>query len=104
MSDLHCPARLTLAARAEGLDLGSARPAAVYASAGGAALAGRLGTPYDVLSGTLPGALDEVADLHRGEDVLVLLAPEELAQLPAKGGTGGPVLVAIDADGWSFEH
>jgi hypothetical protein len=104
MTDLHCPARLTLAALPEGLEPESLRPAAVYASAGGAALAARLVERYDVLDAPLPGALDDVADRHRGEDVWVLLTEAELASVHEPAVPGAPVRVEIDADGWAFRQ
>lgn len=101
MSDLHCAARLTLATDGE-VDLAGLRPAAVYASTSAGELAARLAERYDVLSGPLPAALEALADEHRGEDVLVLVTAEELANLSAARGRGTPVRVDIDADGWAI--
>ncbi|WP_432479571.1 hypothetical protein [Nocardioides sp. GXQ0305] len=78
MSDLHCPARILLVDQ---------RPAG--------ALAERLSRESLAATYDAPVDLDEVADRHRGETVLVV------GPLPAEHAhAGGPVvLVEVDADG-----
>ena len=112
VSDLQCPARLLLlgdpgasAARA----LRHERVAAVYdgpPGSGAAELARALGLPVQVLARpiTLAGALAreadalgdlrDLADLHRGETVVVA----------AVGGPGARVDVALDGDGLTIRE
>jgi hypothetical protein len=122
MSDLQCPARFLLlsgpdASAAQGLR--HERVAAVYdgpparttdggpsRAAGAAALGDALGLPVRVMARPLslpdvlarePTALDELrdlADLHRGETVVVLVAGEQ----------GRRVEVAVDGDGVSVRE
>lgn len=121
MSDLQCAATLVLAApseRAEALALGERlamrRIAAVWTGDGASQrqtaelVAGVLGLPVtarpglDALdpgdAGDDRGALQEIADQHRGETVLVLLPASPVAGLRL-----GPDEIAelrIDGDGW----
>jgi len=89
VSDLFCPARVVVTPSSSAVALADALVAE---------LAARLGTSYGRLpEGTLRVALEAVADLHRGETVVVV-TDADLAQLP--GRPGAPVLVEIDADGW----
>ncbi len=108
MSDLFCPARVVVTPSSSAVALADAlvaeRVAAVLAADreqshdAARELAARLGTSYGRLpEGTLRVALEAVADLHRGETVVVV-TDADLAQLP--GRPGAPVLVEIDADGW----
>jgi hypothetical protein len=99
VSDLHCPARFTLATDRE-VDLAALRPAAVYASTRAEEIAKLLGTRYDVLDAPLRIALETLADQHRGEDVLVLVTTVELDGLPRLSGRKTPLKLEIDADGW----
>ena len=108
MSDLQCAATLLLVqhgvseseSRRLGRSMRSARLAAIY-TAGSAEAAqtaevvgDETGVPVTVLDQALDRSVDleGIADLHRGETVLVV-APLDLA--------GGAVVeVTIDADGW----
>jgi hypothetical protein len=110
MSDLQCPARFLVVAaprhaRSVAEELRHERVAAVYDAPphadGAAALAGALGLPLQELTRRLtvaevaaesPEALDvlrDLADLHRGENVLVV----------GKGPAGQRVDVSVDGDG-----
>ena len=108
MSDLQCAATLLLVqhrvseseSRRLGRSLRSARLAAIYTagSAEATRTAGIVGDETGVRVAVLDQALDRsaelegIADLHRGETVLVV-APLDLA--------GGAVVeVTVDADGW----
>ena len=132
MSDLFCPARLLVVDPRPGSGdperlgrlttrLHSERVAALYLVGGepAGAVAGTLGPALglsaqvladpDPLEGGEERAcralLGDLADRHRGETVVVVLAPDRLglsAAIPwgdAGGGVGVPVLT-IDADGW----
>ncbi|MGZ5417544.1 MAG: hypothetical protein ACXWDI_10215 [Nocardioides sp.] len=117
MSDLQCPATFlvlgTGAADRPAPDLRHARLAAVYAVAPDAEVAARIareaGLPLRWLqepSGTTyPDGLADLADLHRGETVLVVLRPGAVSALAERGGldpTRNRVIrVAVDADGWT---
>ncbi|HEU4676797.1 MAG TPA: hypothetical protein VFS29_12455 [Motilibacteraceae bacterium] len=122
MSDLQCPATFLLLAVADGEPLPPhlvqalagehvaevyARPAdpprADVADALAAALSARRGTAEDV---DVRG-LEEVADLHRGERVVVVLSPAQLAAVlhvarrsVTDTPTPGWTELAVDADGW----
>lgn len=115
MSDLQCPARLLLVRAPDGAQphwerLGDARVLAVYAEPGLRAdaeqAAGALDATVHVLdapAGTWH-TLTELADLHRGESVLVVLTQDRLADLLARLGApippaGEPVRVDVDGDG-----
>lgn len=118
MSDLQCPVRLLLvcappggAPRWERFE--DARVLAVYAEPGlqahGARAARALGlTPHllDEGSGTgsLWHAVTDLADLHRGETVLVVLAEDRLVEVLTRLGApappaGEPVRIDVDGDG-----
>jgi hypothetical protein len=89
VSDLQCPARFLLV-----LD---GRPDDALPRDGVAA-------SHDLMSEADPlTALEELADLHRGELVVVRVAPDVLDRLP-KGlrakAVDGVVAVEVDADGW----
>lgn len=112
MSDLQCPATFLVvaAAAAEPLPSPGPRLAAVYAVPEGAAVAATWARQAGLPVGSLeaPGGssyratLAELADLHRGETVLVALpdtAVDELAG--ALRGAGTVLEVGVDADGWS---
>lgn len=110
MSDLQCPAHLVLLAapgRADAESLRHERVAAVYdgpPGSGAAALAGALGLPVQVMARSLViaevlarapesmTALGGLADLHRGETVVVV----------AEGRPGQRVDVTVDGDGVTF--
>jgi hypothetical protein len=86
VSDLQCPARFRLVAGGEHRagDVG-----------GGAVPAHRLGDdPME--------ELESLADLYRGEQLVVLVPPEAAARLPAllRPPADGAVEVEVDADGW----
>ncbi len=109
MSDLQCAATAVLLdASAPGTgDLDAAlrgqRIAAVIARADRAAAAEswaqRLDLPRRQLAGgTLTDRLAELADEFRGESILVLVEPADLAALGATAGTSTAAL-ALDADG-----
>ena len=109
MSDLQCPVRLFLLSGPSAADaerLRHERVAMVYdgpprASGGSTALAEALGVPLGVLStpvalddvrsggGDAMAVLREVADVHRGEAVVVVVA----------GADGEIVELSLDADG-----
>lgn len=122
MSDLQCPATFLLLAAGESQPLpphliealAGEHVAEVYARAAdparnGAAdtLAGSLGTRRGTADAVDVRSLEEVADLHRGERVVVLLSTAELEavlQVAHRGVTGDPTPgwteLAVDADGW----
>lgn len=76
MSDLQCPARFVL--RAEGDGRGS--DAVLLAD----------GDPWQ--------QLEDLADLHRGETVVVVVPADRIDELP--GMLRPPATVDVDADGW----
>ncbi len=112
MSDLQCPARFILLTTLDGATadvLRHERLAAVYDAPPGAAatgLAAALGIPATALVRPLAleavlvreslavETLSELADVHRGETVLVV----------AEGRPGRRVEVAIDGDGVAVEE
>lgn len=110
MSDLQCAARfVVLEAKAIGELAGLAerlvaeRTAGLYAAhdvAGEGAvmrLAGELGLSVEAAPGdlTLGGAgYDDLADRHRGETVVIVRS----------GAASAPILLLVDADGWSTEE
>jgi hypothetical protein len=90
VSDLQCPARFLLV-----LD---GRPDEALPAEGVAAVEDLSGGETDPLT-----ALEELSDLHRGELVVVRLAPDAAARLPGwlrHRATGGVVAAEVDADGW----
>ncbi|HYO85956.1 MAG TPA: hypothetical protein VES01_05800 [Dermatophilaceae bacterium] len=106
MSDLQCPATLLVLGSAGWPDSPAAdvpgRVACIYTDPLRRAEAEALAVRFDAApvrqgpvsfagGGRLPTDLDEVADQHRGETVIVLPA----------GSQGTNRLVRIDADGWS---
>lgn len=129
MSDLQCPATLVLlthvsrpgvrrAEHAERL-LRDLRVAAVYAAPGTGPTADVVGEALSLPPHEEPGldgpsyrdALAALADLHRGETVVVVAGEATIADLerflgdPGEGGYAGsapigPFVVAIDSDGW----
>ena len=92
---LHCAATLVL------VPVGTAPDDAAGA---GAVVAGPLEVGADVVD-----ELQALADLHRGERVVVPVSAAQLAQVlehlgrrsPASG-VGGPVLLEVGDDGWSL--
>jgi hypothetical protein len=125
VSDLQCAATVLLAgvsgaddAAALGTSLQDRRVAVIYTDdapdTGGVvgALSRSLAAPVrsepDLREGLVPPVevLEQLADQHRGETVLVVAAAETLDRLLAPQRTqtpGGVVEVRIDADGWAFE-
>ena len=114
MSDLQCPATfLVLGADRTAPDLRHARVAAVYAVAPDAEVAARIaqgaGLPVRLLeepSGTTyPDGLADLADLHRGETVVVVLGPGAVTVLAERGGLDPDrnqvIRLDVDADGWT---
>lgn len=113
MSDLQCPATFLVvatAARAEAIPAPGPRLAAVYAVPEGAAVAATWAREAGLSVGALEAAggtsyaaaLAELADLHRGETVLVVLPDAAVDELAGAVHGAGPVLeVVVDADGWS---
>ena len=113
MSDLLCPATFLVLGSAEPRALqavSDARLAAAYAvpeaRARVAAALGETGPPVtalDLEGTTYAAALDGLADLHRGETVLVVLPEDAPAALSGRADrAAGEVLeVAVDADGRS---
>ncbi len=106
MTDLQCPARFLVCVVGEGaaLDLRHERVAAVYAGTPdqvAPALAVELGVPVSFLTREVSvdavlareaatmQVLAELADLHRGETVVV----------SARGRAGSPIEVSVDGDG-----
>ena len=127
MSDLQCAATLLLAAHGDatydgglltplgsdqahalGRGLRGARLAGIYASDLAQAVqtaeivAAETGVPVTVLPGTgWPAELEGIADLHRGETVLVVAHPASIQAVTSLSVVGcGVVEVAVDADGW----
>lgn len=94
MSDLQCPATVVLVA------------ADVLARVGAAAivvgqhLAGTF--DVDVADGAaLRRRVDELADLYRGETILVVAPLDAICTaLAVSGALDQPVTVAVDSDGW----
>jgi hypothetical protein len=116
VSDLLCPATfLVLGSAAEqaAARVVGARLAAAYATVDGRAVAAAGGGGWGLGVGTLEldgttyaSALEDLADLHRGETVLVVLPQDTAAALAAACGSpdGEPdrvLEVAVDGDGWS---
>jgi hypothetical protein len=81
MSDLHCPAIVILTTR------GGARH--------GEHVAGVFGVDGDAAA--LRREIDALADLHRGETVVVVATPAALTELM---GGDDDVRLSIDAAGW----
>jgi hypothetical protein len=111
VSDLQCPATFLVTgsgATEAASSLAGTRLAAAYAVPEGLAVAGAAagGVPVSPLgpAGTSYAAvLEELADVHRGETVLVVL-PEEAVATLASGTDAAPdgvLQVAVDGDGWS---
>jgi hypothetical protein len=117
MSDLQCAATF-LVLGAGGWDravqdLRHARLAAVYAVVPHAEVAARIadeaGLPVRSLEEpagtTYPDGLSALADLHRGETVVVVLRPDAVSALAERGGLDPArdrmIRVAVDADGWT---
>jgi hypothetical protein len=98
--NLHCPARLILAGDPE--RVGRQQAAKVYTrsapDAPAEALAARLGAPLGVVpalgDADLSGALQEIADQHRGETAVVLADPAAL------GLATDPAEIEHDGTGW----
>lgn len=114
MSDLFCPARLVVvpssSASALAEALAAERVAAVLTDGQPPArdaareLAGLLGASYGQLpAGTLREAIEAVADLHRGETVVVV-TDADLTGLRGGVRNGVPVLLEVDADGWRSQE
>ena len=117
MSDLQCPATFLVLATESAAslvpDLRHARVAAVYAVAADVDAAARVareaGVPVRPLEEspgtTYPDGLADLADLHRGETVVVVLRPGAVSVLAARGGLdptrNGVISVVVDADGWT---
>jgi hypothetical protein len=94
---LHCPARLVLVRSPERFD--RQQVAKVYARSAedASALAVRLGVPPGVvpeLADDLSAALEEIADQHRGETVVVLADPAVL------GLASDPAEIEHDGTAW----
>ncbi len=123
MSDLQCPATILLVAR-ESIAAGGRSPllaarhlsgvfvtSAVAADAGGLAAAARLAdegawrlsTMADVIDGaSLARAMEDLADLHRGETIAVVTTRDMIQDLLGDAAAlADPVAVAIDGSGWS---
>ena len=127
MSDLHCPARILLAGPGEQLALDrsllDARLALVYTGPSrrtvrtAEAVAARTGVPVvvrdDLHGEAVPAELSALADLHRGETVLVVLPGAAIrsvvtalvalpdGRLASRLPVGDAVVeLAADADGW----
>jgi hypothetical protein len=123
MSDLQCPAVVVLIDRervASGdaiVALAEKRLACVFvaraiasdedALAAATQLAARagctLGTLTEAVDGaTLARAVDELADLHRGETIAVVASDDAIRDaLGAARAPAGAITVAIDSSGWS---
>ena len=124
MSDLQCPATILLiapdsiASRGAPAILGAARPSGVFvasavaadpgALAAATALAGasacRLTIVPDLADGPgLARALQELADLHRGETIALLATRAMMEELLGKRSAGAdPIAITVDASGWSL--
>jgi hypothetical protein len=125
LSDLQCAATLLLAsvrgeeqARALGTSLLERRVALVYTDGSTTAartaglLSERLGVPVRPEPGLAPdgrGVLEGLADLHRGETVLVVAETEVIGRVLGTAGRAigsadnadDVVELHIDADGWT---
>jgi hypothetical protein len=118
MSDLQCPATfLVLAPGSEERvsstrRLGDARIAAVYAGSTADATAARVADQVGLTvirreepqGAAYPSGLADLADLHRGETVVVVLPAPTVAALARETGLlrpgGAGLEVLMDADGW----
>ena len=95
MSDLQCPARVYVATAGETQQ----RPSGV-----------QIASVYTWPAGEVPDvrvALDELADRHRGESVLVLVDEAQRAAISrwarsvgGQDGAEGPLVLEGDLDGW----
>jgi hypothetical protein len=113
MSDLQCPATFLVVAAAAAPGTAASpglRLAAVYAVPEGGAVAAAWAAEAGLPVGTLEASggtsyaasLVELADLHRGETVLVVLPDAAVDDLAGAGrGTSQVLEVVVDADGWS---
>lgn len=119
MSDLQCPATFLVLAGDPADDVAQAlmseRVAAVYAGSEGlAGTAGRLAGPLGLtcaveaaLGGSsYPGAIEALADVHRGETVVLVPGAPATEELRDRAGMtdgepGYGVVLAVDGDGWS---
>jgi len=121
MSDLQCPATILLMARES---IASGGPvilearhlsgvfvaSAVAADPGGLAATARLAeegawrltTMPDVSDGaSLARAIEELADLHRGETVAVVATRDMIQDLLGEASVGeDPITIAVDGSGW----
>ena len=117
MSDLQCPATFlvlgTGGAARPAPELRQARLAAVYAVTPDADVAAWIAReaglpvrPLEESAGTTyPDGLADLADLHRGETVVVVLPTRAVSALAERGGLDPArnrvIRVAVDADGWT---
>ena len=95
MSDLQCPARVYVATP----DEADPQPSGV-----------RIASVYTWSAGEVAdvrAALDDLADRHRGESVLVLVDEAQRAEIGRWAGSAGgqdradgPLVLEGDADGW----
>lgn len=94
MSDLQCPATVVLVAPGVLARVGAA------AIAAGENLAGTF--DVNVADGaTLRQRVDELADLYRGETIVVVAPADAIrTALGAGGAVDQPVAVAVDSTGW----
>jgi hypothetical protein len=111
MSDLHCAARLLvgragsaagLAGRVAGERVAGVRAARMPTARRTAhELAELVDAPCeDLPEGTLRQAFEELADLHRGETLVVVAGEDWPTELGAVPDGTALVPVEVDADGW----
>lgn len=114
MSDLQCPVTVLLVASAavppEALaeELSHARVSSVYGGPQEASYVERcataLGCPGAVEpaldGGHIRPALDDIADVHRGETVVVVASSEALRPFAGTGPATTTLRLIGDADGW----
>jgi hypothetical protein len=113
MSDLQCPATIVLIARESiasggGSEILEGRhvAGAFVASAAAAGLAGgrtsRLSTLPDVADGaSLARAIEDLADLHRGETIAVVATRDMIQDMLGDAGVrADSITIAVDDSGW----
>ncbi|HKP55306.1 MAG TPA: hypothetical protein VJV78_01220 [Polyangiales bacterium] len=112
MSDLQCPAQVWLVAAGQSADVpvpcaGVFVTPALATDAGAAALARAASCPLEVLADAIDAAstaraIDDLADLHRGETFVVVVTREVLHDLTGRAPTQS-IIVAIDSEGWRVQ-
>lgn len=111
MSDLQCPAQVWLVAAGQRANV-PAPCAGVFVApmlatdASAATLARAAGCALEILAGATDAAstaraIDDLADLHRGETFVVVVTRDVIRDLTGRAqDPTQPIIVAIDAEGW----